>query len=210
MGIINEADMVSGKNIAEVLQEKRLEALSHLDKTGSLPDWWELGIKLSLPKATQKFVSPEEYFEHGMAYFQRIAEQAAEQNDPAKRPTLSGLVLWMGFTCKSGFEAHVRRNPEFRDAHAIFMTLLGSPLEESLGRTGVNTAGISFLLKNLPEGFLPTDDINTPSRHNWKDRRQTELTGHEGGPLVVQQEGLSPEDIYMQMLQHGARLAAEK
>lgn len=206
MAIICDKDMVEGVSISDILQEKRKEAADHLDRTGSLPDWWELGIRLSVPKATQKFASPEEYFTHGMAYFQRVAEQSVANEDPALRPTLSGLILWMGFTCRSGFEMHVRRNPEFRNAHATFMTLLNAPLEGALSRPGVNTAGISFLLKNLPEGFLPTDDINVSARHNWKDRRQTEITGEGGGPLVVQTSERTPEEVYMDMLKRGARL----
>lgn len=205
MGIIREEDMISGRNLTDVLREKRQQAAAILDRTGSLPDFWELGIRVRELGATQRFNGPQEYFEHGLGYFRHV-QDARFGGDENKNPTLSGLILWMGFSSRSAFEWHVRRNPDFRDAHSTLMTMLSLHLEEALALTGVNTAGITFRLKNLPEGFLPTDDVNTPSRYNWKDRKQTELTGQDGSPLFVHENNLDPSETYMAMLQAGARL----
>lgn len=204
MGIICEDDIVSGLSVERILHDKRVKALKHLDETGSLPSWWELGIRVQLKQACTKFNSPEEYFEHGRSFFETWAESGLEGF-----PTMEGLVLWMGFSSRQSLEAHARRNPEYRDAHATLMTMLRMPLEHALSLSGTNTTGLLFRLKNVPDGWLPTDDRNASPRYSWKDRRATELTGAEGGPLLVQENKANPEETYLRMLEAGARLETE-
>jgi hypothetical protein len=204
MGIITEKDIVDGKGVDQVLKEKREKARAFLEETGRLPDYWELGIRVNEHLAPQRYDSPQQYFNHGMDYFKFCVEREDQF------PTLSGLVLWMGYSSKSAFEAHARRNPDFRDAHATLMTLVALPLEQALTLTGVNTSGVLFRLKNVPEGMLPTDDMASPMRYSWKDRKSTELTGADGAPILVQENKASPEETYLAMLRAGARLAPEE
>jgi len=201
MAVIDVKDIISEGGVEQALEKKRAEALSHKNDTGSYPEWWEEHITVGKTRgAPRKFSCPDEYFSKGYEYFERCAERHVY-------PTISGLVIHMGFTNRSTMYGHVRRNPEFRDAHATLMTMLQSPLERSLHEPG-GQQGKIFLLKNIPEGMAVDDPVDKPMHFPWQDKRQTELTGADGTPIEVSRK-MSPEEGYFAML-NGGRLAPKE
>ncbi len=202
MAIINPEDILKNDgDIAKVLKEKRVEAAIHLEKTGSLPQWWELGVSLAGKKGPPpKFTSPDEYFSLGYEYFEMCAKADV-------MPTRAGLILHLGFSNTSSFHAYARRNIEFRYNHSRLLTMLQLPYEQTLTESGGQTGKI-FALKNLPDGFSAEDPVDKKLEFPWKDKQQTEITGADEGPIIVKRD-MDPEEAYMRMLE-GGTLATEE
>lgn len=201
MAVLNPEDIVAtGGNVEDALDAKRRVAAQHLKETGSLPDWWELGVSLGSTQFAarkgppKKFADADAFFAQGLAFFQKCAE-----NDVL--PTQSALILFMGFTGNSQYHGYVRRNGEFREAHDRMQTMLHCPLEMAISGPG-SQVGTMFLLKNTPEGFSPTDPSNKPLSFPWRDKQTTELTGPDGGPIEIKRDE-DPQEAYMKMLNGG-------
>lgn len=199
--VLTDEELAAADNdVEQAMKDKRANGRAHLEETGSLPQNWPLGIAVFDNKKTQKkFKSVDAYMEQAKAYFVEMAETG-------QIPTLSGLTLHMGFSQPSAHGNYVRKNVIFRDAHATLMTMLQLPLEYALALQGVNTKGIEFRLKNIPEGWEATEPVNAPTRYAWKDRRQAEMVGLDGAALGVSTIDRKPEDVYRDMMQQGRRL----
>lgn len=202
MSVLNADDIVKcSGDIVQALNKKKKEAAQHMDETGSLPPWWEVGICVGKTRGVPpKFSGPEEFFSKGYEYFAECAAQNIQ-------PTKAGLTLHMGFTTFPTFQAHVRRHPEMRDAHGTFMTLLKLPVEMEMTKPG-GQQGKAFVLKNIPDGWSSTDPVDAPVTYEWQDRKITELTGPGGAALEISRK-MSPEEGYLAMLE-GGRLADEE
>ena len=196
----NEELAAADDDVETALRDKRAKGQAHLLETGSLPQDWPLGISVFEDRKTsKKFESVDAYMEKAKVYFVEMAETG-------RIPTLSGLTLHMGFSQPSTHNNYARKNVQFRDAHATLMTMLQLPLEYALALQGVNTKGIEFRLKNIPEGWEATEPVNAPTRYAWKDRRQAEMVGLDGAALGVSTVDRTPEDVYKEMMQQGRRL----
>lgn len=194
--VINPSDILRhGGDVEAALAEKREQAIEELEATGSLPPWWDHGVSLGRKKgAPSKFKCVDEYFSLGFEYFEDCAKLG-------QIPTKGGLILKLGFANLAYAINHMRRNPEYREAFATLMHMLTIPLEQEL-LSPAGQAGKMFLIKNIPEGLLPEDPSNAPMRYSWKDRQTQEITGADGGPLVVSRE-MPPEEAYRAMLEGG-------
>jgi hypothetical protein len=199
--VLTDEELAAADNDVErALKNKRAKGQEHLLETGSLPQDWPLGISVFEDrKHAKKFESVDAYMEKAKEYFVEMAATA-------RIPTLSGLTLHMGFSQPSTHNNYVRKNVQYRDAHATLMTMLQLPLEYALALQGVNTKGIEFRLKNIPEGWEATEPPNAPVRYAWKDRRQAEMVGLDGTALGVSTVDRKPEDVYKEMMQQGRRL----
>lgn len=199
--VLTEEELAAADgNVEKAMQHKRAKGQEHLLETGSLPQDWPLGISVFEDRKThKKFESVDVYMDKAKVYFLEMAATG-------RIPTLSGLTLHMGFSQPSSHNNYVRKNVQFRDAHATLMTMLQLPLEYALALQGVNTKGIEFRLKNIPEGWEATEPPNAPTRYAWKDRRQAEMVGLDGATLGVSTIDRKPEDVYRDMMQQGRRL----
>lgn len=196
MSVLREEDIVNHSgDVYAALEAKKVIAAKSLKETGSLPSWWENMICVGKTRGVPpKFPSADAYFSQGWEYFEGQAEKD-------ERPTITGLQLHLGFTTRATMEAHVRRHPDFRGPHGIFMSVLQMALEETIDAPG-GQAGKIFLIKNIPDGLAPDDTVNVKMSYSWQDKKLTELTGAGGGPLEIRRD-LKPEDAYMQMLDGG-------
>ena len=199
MAVIQAEDIVKCEgDVKRALEAKRDAARETFKQTGSYPDWWEVTIHVGKTRGVPlKFVDGDELFSKGYEYFEKCVEKEI-------RPTKSGLILYLGFVNNGQLEYHMRKHPELREAHAMLMTMLKNTLEISLDKPG-GQMGKIFLLKNIPDGFLPTDPVNAPTTYEFQDRKITELTGLNGAPIEVSRK-MSPEEGYLKMLE-GGRLA---
>lgn len=203
MSVLRAEDIVKHQgDVESALQEKKEKAAKHLAETGSLPEWWEVHICVGKTRGVPpKWPNADAFYSQGWEYF----EKCAMRNTP---PTIAGLVLHLGFTNRSTMEAHVRRHPDFREAHSTFMTVIESALESAIHEPK-GQAGKMFLLKNIPQGLAPDDPVNKPMEYAWKDKATTELTGANGGPLEISRK-IKPEEGYLQMLEGGTLEPKEK
>lgn len=205
--LISPEDIVDEIDLKDLVDAKRAKAQDSLLRTGSLPSWWELGMKVDVSRARKKFDSPDHFFQKGLGYFKGLAEYAAANEKPNEKPTLGGLCLEMGFTSRRDLEYFVRQRPEYREAHATLMTMLQMPLERALSQ-GASAPGLVFLLKNIPEGWLPTDPVDAPVTYTWKDKATQEVEVR--GEILVTENTEKPEETYLAMLKAGARLGARR
>lgn len=198
--LTDEELVAAGNDVEAALKYKRANGQAHLGETGSLPQDWPLGLAVFEDrKTTKKFESVDAYMAKAKVYFLAMATTG-------QIPTLSGLTLHMGFSQPSTHNNYARKNIQFRDAHATLMTMLQLPLEYALALQGVNTKGIEFRLKNIPEGWEATEPVNAPTRYAWKDRRQAEMVGLDGAALGISTVDRKPEEVYKEMMEQGRRL----
>lgn len=194
-------------DIKAVVSHQKAKALEHAKTNmGSLPENWDplFSIRECLGRPP-KYESEEQFLEKGIQYFEMI--QKRQQTDPDMLPTLEGFCFWMGFGNHSQVQQWIRRHPEFAFVHSRLLALLRMPIEDYLGRMGVNTKGLMFRINNIPDGWEAEEATTAPVRYGWKERRTTEVTGADGAPIMVSTSNKTPEEVYAEMMQRGARLA---
>lgn len=195
MAAISSDDILKHGTVEKALAHSRVEARQHLEETGSLPEWWDLGVSLGSSKGPpRKYATAEQYLSKGMEYLERCALRDVH-------PTKAGMILWLGFTNNSQWHDYPRRNPEFREAHGILLQYLQHVMELGL-QTPAGQAGKMFILKNLPDGLSPEDPADKKLEYSWRDKQTTELTGEDGGPIRISRDE-DPEKAYLRMLRGG-------
>lgn len=194
-------------DVKAVVSHQKAKALEYAKENGgSIPEDWDplFGIRESLGRPP-KYATAESFVEKGVAYFEMARDRRLTDQDYL--PTLEGFSFWMGFGNHSQLQSWVRRHPEFAFPHSRFLSLLRMPIEDYLNRMGVNTKGLMYRIGNIPEGWEPEEAATAPVRYGWKERRTTEVTGADGAPIMVSTSNKTPEEVYAEMMQRGARLA---
>lgn len=123
-----------------------------------------------------KFKTPEELQEKVKEYFNKVPTKTRFTSDGTPYevpcPTISGLVLFLGFCDRHSFYDYEHDRPEF--SHTIKQTrsFIEQHYEELL-QTG-NTTGAIFALKNF----------------GWKDKQEVEQTGTSNVAITLTEDGL--------------------
>jgi len=109
------------------------------------------------------FKTPEELAEKAIEYFEQFSmegktdEQKVDIRANGMHPTITGLVLYLGFCDRRSFYEYEEK-PEFTHTIRYLRTMIANVYENNL--FGANTTGIVFALKNL----------------GWKDRSEVDNT----------------------------------
>ena len=195
-GVLGLKDVVAHDgDVGAALREKQRQAVEEYERTGSLPEWWDLRVPLKKAGRPPKFSCPEEFLSKGLGYLEQCLEEE-------RLPTTRGLALWMGFHTWSAFNDYARRNVEFRIPHGQLLLAIQALIERMLAEGKGNPAGRKFLLTNIPDGFELDDATDAKLRFSWKEKQQTELVGEDGGPIRVSRD-VPPEEGYLRMLEGG-------
>ena len=196
MAILSADDIVEHSGDVEAaIKAKRVDARKHYEETGSFPEGWEIYAKIFDGRGRPpKYETADEYFLKGQEYFQKRVSEG-------RNFTVTGLALWMGFASPTAMRQHAIARHEVRDYRAFFLGVIRDAVEETVTDPG-GQPGKMFIMKNIPDGLLATDDASYREVSIWADKQVTELTGLNGGPLVIDRN-LSPEDAYLMMLDGG-------
>lgn len=204
MAILSPEDIVSHDGDVEAaIMAKRATARDAYKETGSFPQDWEKYCKIfeSPIGRPPKYNSADEYYSKGVAYFQEMVRTETTF-------TLTKLALWMGFPSPTAMRTHALAHHEFREPRAFFYSVIRAEAEERVMEAG-GQPGKMFVMKNIPDCILASDDLSTREVSIWADKQITELTGANGGPLEIKRD-ISPEEAYMQMLDGGTLEAVKE
>lgn len=202
MAILSPEDIVNHDGDVEAaIAAKRVGAREHYAETGSYPEEWEAYSKIFDGRGRPaKYKTADEYFIKGQEYFQyRVKE--------GRNLTVTGLALWMGFPSPTAMRQHAIAHHEVRDYRAFFLSVIRDAVEETVTDPG-GQPGKQFVLKNIPDALLSTDDVSYREVSIWADKQVTELTGLNGGPVKIDRE-MKPEEAYMMMLEGGTLAEAK-
>ena len=104
--------------------------------------------------------NPQELQEKALDYFVQIIEHNKKPDTPFRRPTITGLVLHLGFCDRKSFYAYEQREG-FVHTIKNLRTQIENVYEEHL--VGPNVSGIIFALKNL--GWVDKSEVDSNVRY---------------------------------------------
>lgn len=110
------------------------------------------------------YQDPEAFADAVEAYFAGVKQDG-------KRPTLAGISYHLGFDDRETFATYANVDDLFARTVKRARLRIEDDRWQSLIDKGEFTPGLIFDLKN---------------NHGWKDKTEQELTGADGGPVVVQ------------------------
>jgi hypothetical protein len=112
---------------------------------------------------------PRLYQDHKV-FAEKVDAYFAHLEDTGKRPTLAGISYYLGFEDRETFSSYASEGDDFARTIKRAKMRMEDDRWQSLIDKNTFTPGLIFDLKN---------------NHGWKDKTEQELTGADGGPLMI-------------------------